>query len=239
MIKVIAIDDEPLALLQLQKMVEATPFFTLVAACSSAFEAMQVMEHEDVDAMFVDINMPDLSGLDFVKTLTSAPLLVFTTAYSQYAIDGYKVNAIDYLLKPFGLPEFQRAAAKVRQQYELIQKAHDESDVCGDILFVKVDYRVVKVNVNDIRYIESMGEYMRIYLTNGSVLMTLLSIKRIGEMLPKDRFVRIHRSYLVNMLHVVEIARLRFKMDADTYLPVGDMYKDDVQRYINDRLPGK
>lgn len=239
MIRVIAIDDEPLALLQLQNMVQSTPFFTLVAACSSAFEAMQVMEREDVDAMFVDINMPDLSGLDFVKTLTRAPLLVFTTAYSQYAIDGYKVNAIDYLLKPFGLPEFQRAAAKVKQQYELIQKAHDESSICGDILFIKVDYRVVKVNVNEIRYVESMGEYLRIYMTNGPVLMTLLSIKRIGEMLPKGRFVRIHRSYLVNMLHVVEIARLRFKMDADTYLPVGDMYKDDVQKYINDRSPSK
>jgi len=239
MIKVLAIDDEPLALLQLQKMIEATPYFTLVASCSSAFEAMKVMEEEDIDAIFSDINMPDLSGLDFVKTLTSAPIVVFTTAYSQYAIDGYKVNALDYLLKPFGLPEFQRAAAKVKQQHELIQKASEENHLEGDILFVKVDYRIVKISISEIRYIESMSEYMRIYMTSGPVLMVLMSIKKISEMLPKDRFVRIHRSYLVNMTHVVEIAKLRFKMDADTYLPVGDIYKEDVQKYINDRMAGK
>lgn len=240
MIKVIAIDDEPLALLQLKKMIESTPYFGLVAACASAFEAMKVMETEDVDAIFADINMPDLSGIDFVKSLTSPPIIVFTTAYGQYAIDGYKVNALDYLLKPFGQPEFQRAAAKVKQQYELQHKpASDVGHIENDTLFVKVDYRIVRISVGEIRYIESMSEYLKIYMADGSTHMPLMSIKRMAEMLPAESFVRIHRSYIVNMNRIVEIAKLRVKMDADTYLPVGDLYKDDVQRYINDRLAGK
>lgn len=240
MIKVIAIDDEPLALLQLKKMIESTPYFGLLGACSSAFEAMKIMEEEEVDAIFADINMPDLSGLDFVKSLTSPPIIVFTTAYGQYAIDGYKVNAVDYLLKPFGQPEFQRAAAKVRQQYDLIHKgAGDEGHVENDTLFIKVDYRIVRISISEIRYIESMSEYLKLYMADGTTLMPLMSIKRMIELLPNESFVRIHRSYIVNMNRIVEIAKMRIKMDAETYLPVGDLYKDDVQKYIGERLAGK
>jgi len=244
MIKVIAIDDEPLALLQLQKMIEITPFFQLVAACSDAFEAMKIMEENEVDAIFSDINMPDLSGLDLVKTMVNPPIIVFTTAYSQYAIDGYKVNAIDYLLKPFGLPEFQRAAAKVKKQYELInnsseKKESDDFRIEGDILFVKVDYRLVRISISDIRYIESQSEYLKLYMANGPALMVLMSIKRMAEILPSDKFVRIHRSFIVNMAHAIEISRLRVKMDAETLLPIGDSYKDDALEFINNRLIGK
>lgn len=253
MIRVLAIDDEPLALLQLKKMIEITPYFTLVADCQSAFEAMRVMENEQVDAIFVDINMPDLSGLDFVRSLTNPPIVVFTTAYSQYALDGYKVNAIDYLLKPYGQPEFQCAAAKVKKQYDLIQASKgngqkpeeihpSELEDCrieGDILFVKADYRIVRISISDIRYIESQSEYLKLYMVNSPSLMVLMSIKRIAEILPSDRFVRIHRSYIVNMGRVVEIAKLRIKMDAETYLPIGDLYKDEVLKYINSRIVGK
>lgn len=239
MIKVIAIDDEPLALMQLEKMIEVTPYLTLVAGCSDAFEAMKVMEDNDVDAIFADINMPDLSGLDFVRSLEKAPIIVFTTAYSQYAIDGYKVNAIDYLLKPFGLPEFQRAAAKIKKQYELLQNHNNEDRIEGDILFVKVDYRIVRININNIRYIESQSEYLKLYMSGGPSLMVLMSIKRMAEILPADRFVRIHRSYIVNMNHVVEIAKLRVSMGGNILLPIGDSYKDDALRFINDRLVGR
>ena len=251
MIRVLAIDDEPLALLQLQKMIEKTPYFELVAACQSAFEAMKVLDEQEVDAVFTDINMPDLSGLDFARSLTNVPILVFTTAYSQYAVEGYKVNAIDYLLKPYGMPEFQASAAKVKQQYDLMQKARgngnnasdsgsqDEGKLEGDILFVKVDYRIVRISIADIRYVESQSEYLKMYMTDGRSLMVLMSIKRLAELLPSDRFVRIHRSYIVNMSKVVEIAKLRIKMDAETYLPVGDLYKDDVLAFINNRIVGK
>lgn len=253
MINVLAIDDEPLALLQLQKMIEKTPYFNLVASCSSAFEAMRVIDEQEVDALFTDINMPDLSGLDFVRTLTRIPIIVFTTAYSQYAIEGYKVNAIDYLLKPFGLPEFQRAAAKVKQQYDLLHREKAEEALAisadasgrdvnrleGDILFVKVDYRIVRISISDIRYIESQSEYLKLYLKQGTPLMVLMSIKRMNELLPKELFVRIHRSYIVNMSCVIEIAKMRVKMDANISLPVGDLYKEEVMRFVNNRMVGK
>lgn len=246
MIKVLAIDDEPLALLHLQKMIERTPYFTLVAACSDAYEALRVMEKEHVDAIFTDINMPDLSGLDFTRLLQGNPIIVFTTAYMQYAIDGYKVNAIDYLLKPFDQPEFMRAAMKVKKQYELMHQTAAEKDddnttvsIKDDILFVKVDYRLVRINIFDIIYIESQSEYLKIHLKDSSPLMVLMSIKRMAELLPQDKFVRTHRSYVVNMNHVKEIARMRITMESDTNLPIGDSYKDDVQKYINKRLMGK
>lgn len=246
MIKVLAIDDEHLALLHLQKLIERTPYFTLVAACSDAYEALRVMEKEHVDAIFTDINMPDLSGLDFTRLLEGNPIIVFTTAYMQYAIDGYKVNAIDYLLKPFDQPEFMRAAMKVKKQYELMHQTAAEKDdsnttvsIKDDILFVKVDYRIVRINISDIIYIESQSEYMKIHLQGTSPLMVLMSIKRMAELLPQDKFVRTHRSYIVNMSHVKEIARLRITMESDVNLPIGDSYKDDVQKFINERLMGK
>lgn len=246
MIKVLAIDDEPLALLHLQKMIERTPYFTLVAACSDAYEALRVMEKEHVDAIFTDINMPDLSGLDFTRLLQGNPIIVFTTAYMQYAIDGYKVNAIDYLLKPFDQPEFMRAAMKVKKQYELMHQTAAEKDddnttvsIKDDILFVKVDYRLVRINISDIIYIESQSEYLKIHLKDSSPLMVLMSIKRMAELLPQDKFVRTHRSYVVNMSHVKEIARMRITMESNANLPIGDSYKDDVQKFINERLMGK
>lgn len=246
MIKVLAIDDEPLALLHLQKMIERTPYFTLVAACSDAYEALRVMEKEHVDAIFTDINMPDLSGLDFTRLLQGNPIIVFTTAYMQYAVDGYKVNAIDYLLKPFDQPEFMRAAMKVKNQYELMHQTAAEKDdddtavsIKDDILFVKVDYRLVRINIFDIIYIESQSEYLKIHLKGNSPLMVLMSIKRMAELLPQDKFVRTHRSYVVNMSHVKEIARMRITMESNANLPIGDSYKDDVQKFINERLMGK
>jgi len=249
MIKVLALDDEPLALMQLQRMIEVTPYFTFVAACSNAFEAMQVLQDNQVDAIFADINMPDLSGMDFVRSLPNPPIIVFTTAYSEYAIDGYKVGAIDYLLKPFGQPEFQKSAAKVKQQYELLQASRantqpsdapqGEGRVEGDILFIKVDYRLVRISISDIRYIESQSEYLKLYMADGHSHLVLMTIKRMAEMLPPDRFVRIHRSFIVNMSHVIEISRLRIRMDADTMLPIGDLYKDEALKFINDRLVGR
>lgn len=251
-IKCLAIDDEPLALLQLRTMIEKTPFFQLVGACQDAFEAMKVLEKENVDTIFCDINMPDLNGLDFVRSLAEPPLIVFTTAYSQYAIDGFKVNALDYLLKPFGQPEFQRVAMKVKKQYELMhhisggdtdkvtEDVNTESiSISGDILFVKVDYRIVRVSVPEIEYIEAQSEYFKIHIKDGQSLMVLMSIKRMTELLPKDKFVRIHRSYIVNMNYVKEIARMRINMGSGVVLPIGDSYKEDTLKYIHDRLIGK
>ncbi len=239
MIKCLAIDDEPLALLQLRTMIEKTPFLHLVAACQDAFEAMKVLGEEEVDAIFVDINMPDLNGLDFVRSLAHPPLIVFTTAYSQYALEGFKVNAIDYLLKPFGMPEFQQSAAKVRHQYELEQAALKEQSLSGDTLFVKADYRTVRVSMKQIVYVESKSEYLQLHLDNGEKLMFLMSIKKLAEILPASDFLRIHRSYIVNMNKIQEISKMRIRIDNGIYLPISDMYKDDVQKYIDERTIGK
>lgn len=274
MINVIAIDDEPLALLQLQKMIEQTPYFTLVAACPNAFEALKVIEDNPVDAIFTDINMPDLSGLDFTRLLSGNPIIVFTTAYSQYAIDGYKANAIDYLLKPFGQPEFMRVAMKVKKQYDLIAGRHSSISsleggqeglhqysirnlpslstggagggspqhpvsINGDTLFVKTDYRIVRISMSDILYVESQSEYLKIHLASRSPLMVLMSVKRLAELLPADTFVRIHRSYIVNMNHLKEISRMKIYIDPDIILPIGESFRDDVLKFINGRLIGK
>ena len=240
MIQVLAIDDEPLALQQLASYIEKIPFLHLVAQCQSALEARRIMESEMVDAIFVDINMPDLNGMDFVRSLAAPPLVVFTTAYSEYAIDGFKVNAIDYLLKPFGLDDFRRAANKVKAQYDLLNTATVSTVDEDDALFLKTEYKVVRINVRDIRYVEGMSEYLRIYLQGQSKpLIVLLSMKKLEERLPAHTFMRIHRSYIVNLKKIQEVNKNRVIMDSDTYLPIGDMYKEAFNDYINTKFLGK
>ena len=239
MIKCLVIDDEPLALQQLASYVEKIPYFTLVAQCHGAVEARKVIDKERVDAVFVDINMPDINGMDFVRQLSAPPIVVFTTAYSEYAIDGYKVDAVDYLLKPFGLDDFKRAAAKVKKRYELennaaAQKASDSDDS----IFLKTDHRVIRANIADIRYVEGMSEYLKIYIEGQRPVMMLLSMKKLEERLP-SYFMRIHRSYIVNMKKVAEVSRSRVVMDADTILPVGDIYKESLIQYLSDRSLGR
>lgn len=235
-IKCLAIDDEPLALLQLKTMIEKTPYLELVGACEDAFEAIRILNEEEVDAIFVDINMPDLNGLDFVRSLTDKPIIVFTTAYREYAVEGFEVNAVDYILKPFGVPEFQKSAAKVKRQYELEQMALREQMLNDDNLFIKADYRTVRVSLSQIVYVESMSEYLRLHLDGGEKLVFLMSIKRLSEMLPRNQFMRIHRSHIININKVQEMSRMGIRMSDGTVLSVGDLYKEDVQRYINQRI---
>ena len=241
MIRCIAIDDEPLALEQLKTYIGKIPFLQLEAACQDTFEATKVLSEKTVDALFLDINMPDLNGLDFIRSLTDPPLVVFTTAYSEYAVEGYKIDAIDYLLKPFGLDEFQRAANKIKKQLELISPVGKEpAGETDDTLFLKSDYRIVKIHIPSIRYIESMSEYLRIYLENeAKPLIILLSLKKLEERLPKDLFMRVHRSYIVNLKKIQEISRLRIIMDKDTYIPISDLYREKFFQYIQDKFISK
>ena len=243
MIRCIAIDDEPLALQQLAAYIKKTPFLELVAQCQSAIEARQFLEQDTVDAIFCDINMPDLNGMDFVKSLQAPPLIVFTTAYSEYAVEGFKVNAVDYLLKPFGMQDFQRAANRLKERVQgsRVQEVQgspltSESD---DVIFLKTDYRVVKVSISDIRYIEGMSEYLKIFIEGEpKPIVTLLSMKKMEEKLPEN-FMRIHRSYIVNLTKIQEINKNRIIMDAETFLPIGDMYKEAFQKYIDTKFLGK
>jgi DNA-binding LytR/AlgR family response regulator len=245
MIRCLAIDDEPLALQQLVAYISKVPFLKLAAQCQSALEARSFLENDTVDAIFCDINMPDLNGMDFVKSLAVPPLVVFTTAYSEYAVEGFRVNAVDYLLKPFGLQDFQRAANRLKDRLSETAPASDislssfHSPLSSDILFLKTDYRIVKVSIPDIRYIEAMSEYLKVW-TEGEPkpIITLLSMKKIEERLP-DYFMRIHRSYIINLNKIQEVNKNRVIMDQDTYLPIGDLYKDSFQTYLNTRFLGK
>ena len=245
MIKVLAIDDEPLALQQLASYIQKVPFLQLVGQCQSALEAKDILNREPVDAVFCDINMPDLNGMDFVKSLAAPPLIVFTTAYSEYAVEGFKVNAVDYLLKPFGLDDFRRAANRLKERLETspvavpvaeMPQSNGEED---DTIFIKTDYKVVKIAISDIRYIEGMSEYLKIHLEGQpKPLVTLLSMKKMEEYLPPS-FMRIHRSYIVNLKRIQEVNKNRVIMDADTYLPIGDNYKEAFNDYLNTRFLGK
>ena len=241
-IRCLAIDDEPLALQQLVAYIGKVPFLELAAQCQSALEARQFLENDTVDAIFCDINMPDLNGMDFVKSLVVPPLVVFTTAYSEYAVEGFRVNAVDYLLKPFGLQDFQRAANRLKERLDNTPAA-PASDISltsdNNILFLKTDYRIVKVSIPDIRYIEGMSEYLKVWIEGeAKPIITLLSMKKIEERLP-DYFMRIHRSYIVNLTKIQEVNKNRIIMDADTYLPIGDNYKEAFQRYLDTKFLGK
>ena len=242
MIRCLAIDDEPLALQQLVAYISKVPFLELVAQCQSALEAHRFLENDTVDAIFCDINMPDLNGMDFVKQLAAPPLIVFTTAYSEYAVEGFRVNAVDYLLKPFGLQDFQRAAnrLKERMRNEELGMRNEELEMRNDdSLFLKTDYRIVKVSIHDIRYIEGMSEYLKVWIEGEpKPIITLLSMKKMEERLP-DYFMRIHRSYIINLNKIQEVNKNRVIMDQDTYLPIGDLYKDAFQKYLDTRFLGR
>ena len=244
MIRCIAIDDEPLALQQIVAYIGKVPFLELAAQCQSALEAREFLEHDTVDAIFCDINMPDLNGMDFVKSLAVPPLVVFTTAYSEYAVEGFRVNAVDYLLKPFGLQDFQRAANRLKERIE--NSAGNGTVVNGsaadtpdDTIFLKTEYRIVKVSISDIRYVEAMSEYLKVWLSSEpKPIITLLSMKKMEERLPST-FMRIHRSYIVNLTKIQEVNKNRIIMDSDTYLPIGDLYKEAFQAYLDTKFLGK
>lgn len=239
MIRTLAIDDEPLALKQLATYIRKVPFLELVAECQSAIDAQKILEQDVIDVMFIDINMPDLNGLDFVRTLAAPPLVVFTTAYSEYAIDGYKVNAVDYLLKPFGMDEFLRAANKVKQQYDLTHTTEVSKVDDNDAMFLKTEHRIVRININNIRYIEGMSEYLKIYLKDAKPIVVLLSMKKMEERLPSHSFMRIHRSYIINLNEIQEVNKNRVILDTDTFLPIGDLYREQLNQYIESKFLGK
>lgn len=239
MINCIAVDDEPLALKQLQNYISQVPFLDFKGGCRCAAEAMKYIREDIVDAIFLDINMPDINGIDFVKTLVTPPIIVFTTAYADYAVEGFKVNAVDYLLKPFGLDEFRRAAEKVRVQYE--QREGNSTAVADDddSLFFKTDYKIVRVNVSSISCIEGMSEYLKLHMDgNVDPLVILLSMKKLEGRLP-SYFMRVHKSYIINLRKIREVARGRVLMEDGTLIPVGDMYKEAFQAYLDSKFLGK
>lgn len=245
MIKCLLVDDEPLALAQLENYVKRIPFLECVGCCSNAAEAMSCLGNGNVDAMFLDINMPDITGLQLVKGLSNPPKVVFTTAYSEYALDGFKVDAVDYLLKPFGFDEFLHAANKVNELCSLGQAAKGcdtpvVDAICDDCIFVKSDYRVVRIPLQSIRYVEGMSEYVRIFVDGETKpVVSLLSMRKVEEELCKGNFMRVHRSYVVNLSKIKEVSKMRIIYDGDVALPIGDIYKDKFFEYIDRHYLGR
>jgi len=237
-IRCIAIDDEPLALNKMAGYISKTPFLKLVAACRSGYEAIELLSSSEADLLFVDINMPDINGLDFVRSLHYKPQIIFVTAFSEYAIEGFRLDALDYLLKPVGYTEFLRSANKARSYFETTSQDNSKAGNSREYIFVKSDYKTVRISVNDITYIEGMREYVRIHLESGKPLMPLMSLRVLEEQLPSDRFMRVHRSYIVNLQKIVTIEHNRIVFDGKVYIPVSDQYKEQFSSYINSHLLG-
>lgn len=238
MIRCIAIDDEPLALQQMESYIGKIPYLELVAKCQNAEQAQEVINDDRIDAIFCDINMPELNGLDFVKSLANPPMVVFTTAYSEYAVDGFKLDAVDYLLKPFGLDDFKKAAEKVKKRYDAMKSTQEVSRVDeDDAIFLKTEYKIVRINIRDIRYVEAMSEYLRIYLDDvARPIIVLLSMKKMEERLPVSTFMRVHRSFIINLKKIKEISKSRIMLGEDVEVPIGDSYRDNFNAYINSKF---
>ena len=244
MIRCIAIDDEPLALRQIKNYIERVEKLELVALCSNAIEAQDLLKTEQVDLLFVDINMPDINGIDFVRGLTDPPLVIFTTAYSEYALEGFRLNAVDYLLKPFSFDDFSRAAEKACSLRELHRmrderaasessiESIDEAAESNDYISIKSDYKVNLVRYNDIIYIESVGEYIRLHLKDGSKLTTLFRLKNMETELPQKNFMRVHRSYIVNIDYVSSFARGKIYLSNGDYVPISINYRDTFREHF-------
>ncbi len=236
MIKTIAIDDEPLALQRLISYIEKTPFLELTASFESALTALEFIEKEKVDLIFLDIQMPDLSGTEFVRTLKNAPKIIFTTAYEKYAIEGFKLDAIDYLLKPYGYDEFLIAARKAKKYIQLENSSENNTDTNNEFLFVKSDYKTKKIIFSDILYIEGLKDYIKVYLVNEvNPLLSINSLKSLEQKLPSNKFMRVHRSFIVNLdrIEIIERSRIVF---GKVYIPVSDQYKDKFQDYLDRNL---
>lgn len=245
-LRTLIIDDEPIALEKLRSYVSKVPFLELVGACHNGIDATSIVATQQVDVVFTDINMPDMSGMDFVASLTTQPLVVFITAYADYAVDSYKLSAVDYLLKPYGFTDFQRASNKVLEQYKLRSErmtpplAQSETPIVpsDDSLFVKVDYRYVRIKLSDIRYVKGYGEYLQIFsIGASSPLLSLSSFNSIKEKLTSN-FIQVHRSYIVNMNTIESISKNRIIMDSETYIPIGESYKDSFLTYLNTHSVG-
>lgn len=232
MIKCIAIDDEPLALRQMAGYISKTPFLELAGQFESALQALPFVQENQVDVMFVDINMPDLSGMDFVKSLDHPPRVIFTTAYSEHAVEGFRVDALDYLLKPIGYADFLKAANKARVWFEASETKPFQIDSNNEFLFIKSEYKIVRINLDDIKYVEGMREYLRIHLINQKPIMTLMSMKKLEEALPAEKFLRVHRSFIVNLKRITVIERNRIVFDEDVYIPVSEQYQKPFRDWM-------
>ena len=247
MIKCMAVDDEPLALGLVCSFIEQTPFLRLVGRHESAVAALRALhEQSEVQLLFLDIKMPDLSGLELARVLQRGPRIIFTTAFNQYALEGFRVDALDYLLKPFNYEEFLRAALKARAYFELKQAGETPLAVPpaplpapqsalpeDDHIYLKVEYQLVRVALADIRYVEGLKDYVKVHLASATrPLLSLTSLRGMEEKLPARQFMRIHRSYIVGLNHIQAVGRGTVQIAGET-LPVSDGYREAFDQFFS------
>lgn len=223
------IDDEPLAAELLKSYAKKTPFLNLTGTYSSALEAMKELRDQPVQLLFLDIQMPELSGIEFAKILPPETKIIFTTAFQQYAIEGYKVNALDYLMKPIAYEDFLKAANKALEWFSVTQKQQTYAD--DRFMYVKSDYKLVRVALDDILYIEGLKDYVRIYLEDGQRIMSLMNMKKLEDYLPHPEFLRTHRSFIVHMTKAQSVERFRIVF-GNQFIPISDSYKEEVLEYF-------
>lgn len=233
-LKTIAIDDEPLALQLLTGYITKTPFLEHLGSFDNPVSAMEFLDENTVDLIFLDIQMPDLLGTEFARINKGNSLIVFTTAFPDYAVEGFRLDALDYLLKPFSYEEFLESASRAKQRLSAEPPASPQQiDANNDFLFIKSDYKVRRINLADILYIEGLKDYVKIYLHGEpTAVLTLTTMKLIESKLPADRFMRIHRSFIVNLqrIEIIERSRIVF---GKTYIPVSDQYKQVFQQFVD------
>lgn len=230
------VDDEPLALDLMESYVKRTPFLQLAGRCGSAVEVLSVAKEQEIDVIFLDIQMPELNGIELSRMLNGQTKVIFTTAFEQYALEGFKVDALDYLLKPISYPEFLKAANKALQWCEM-SRNHEPVKSSQESIFVKSDYKLVRISLDKILYVEGLKDYVKIYL-EGEVqpVVSLMSMKSLEDLLPASDFIRVHRSYIVRMdkIKIVERNRIVFGKE---YIPVSDSYKDRFLEFLNKYTP--
>jgi len=234
-IKCIAVDDEPLALDLVSRFVDQTSFLTLAGKFDNAIDALGFVNQNDVDLIFLDIQMPDLSGMELARVLDGKsaekkPKIIFTTAYNQFAVEGYKVDALDYLLKPFSYEDFLKAASKAFQQFE--QKSPSNA-VKEEYIFLKVEYQLVKVMLKEITYVEAYKDYVKVYLVGKpNPLLSLTSLKNMEDLLPTEQFMRIHRSYIINLDHIDSTSRNVVHI-GKTQITVSENHKEAFLKFLS------
>jgi len=233
MITVIAIDDEPLALQLIVDYIQKTPDLMLVGQFENPLEAAQYISKNHIDIVFTDIQMPGLNGIEFTRSMINGPIVIFTTAFDRYAIDGFILDIADYLLKPFTYEEFLTSVHKAERMIRSIRKPADEVFSNNEFLFLKADYKIKRINFQNILYIEGLKEYVKVYtMHSDKPIFSLSSLKNLEIKLPADKFMRVHRSFIVNLEKIETIDRSRIVF-GKKYIPIGDQYKDKFQEFLD------
>jgi DNA-binding LytR/AlgR family response regulator len=235
MLRCIAIDDEPLALGLVTDYISKVPFLELIASCGDAFEAAKVLQEKEVDLMFIDIQMPGLTGLQFIQSLAKRPMVIIITAYKKFAPEGFELDVVDYLIKPVGLDRFLKACYKAQELHQL-RTAAGSAAAAADFFFLNVDYSLIKVLFADIIWIEGSGDYVKIHLRSApKPLLVRTSARTLEAELPKDKFIRIHKSYILSVDSITAV-RKNSVFIGDLELPVGETYRGAVRQLTGKNL---